>query len=187
MKKALGLFASVVITATVFFGWADAAWAPSHRTRPTLPSGSTLPTMHRTGPWANLTAEEAYARLRERFDRLTDRFVAITDRFDKIIAKLEKWDDQCNNIAQDEIDALAAKVDSARDAAQGIVDNIPNLPGQYAPNIKNTLLALHRDLKDARLTLAGARNDVHSIVQKLRPACPLNTTSSSTATTTTSA
>lgn len=187
MKKTLRIFASTAIAMTMIVSWADAAWAPSHRPRPTLPSGSTLPAMHRTGPWANLTAEEAYARLKERFDRITDRFVAITERFDKVIAKLEQWDDRCNNIAQDEIDALKAKVASARDAAQGIVNNIPNLPGTYAPKIKDTLIALHRDLKDARLTLAGARNDVHSIVQQLRPACPLSTTSSSPATTTTSA
>ena len=187
MKKSFRVLVTSVIALSFTFGWAGAAQAGSHRARPTLPNGSTLPTVNRTGPWANLTAAEAYARLRERFGRVADRFVNITERFDNVIAKLEKWDDKCNNIAQEEIDALKAKVASAREAAQGIVDNIPNLPGEYLPNLKETLLALHRDLKDARLTLAGARGDVRFIVQKLRPACPLSSTSTTSVVTTTSA
>ena len=186
MSRSLRIFISGVIALSVTFGWTGAAQATSHRARPTLPNGSTLPTVHRTGPWANLTPAEAYARLRERFGRVADRFVDITERFDNVIAKLEKWDDKCDNIAQEEIDALKAKVAGAREAAQGIVDNIPNLPGEYLPNLKETLLALHRDLKDARLALAGARGDVRFIVQKLRPACPLSVTSTSSVATTTS-
>ncbi len=194
MRKPFRVLVTSAIALSFTFGWAGAAQASSHRARPTLPNGSTLPTVNRTlptvnrtGPWANLTAAEAYARLRERFGRVADRFVNITERFDNVIAKLEQWDDKCNNIAQEEIDALKAKVASAREAAQGIVDNIPNLPGEYLPNLKETLLALHRDLKDARLTLAGARGDVRFIVQKLRPACPLSSTSTTSVVTTTSA
>lgn len=187
MRKSFRLLVASVVALSLMLGWAGAAQAGQQGTRPTLRNGGTLPTVNRTGPWANLTAAEVYARLRERFGRVTERFVNITERFDNLIAKLEQWDDKCNNIAQDEIDALSAKVASAREAAQGVVDNIPNLPGEYVPNLKETLLALHRDLKDARLTLAGARGDLRLIVQKLRPACPLGTTSTSSVVTTTSA
>lgn len=181
--------AVIALSAGVLLSTAGAAWAPSHPRAGSGP-GVTRPTVQRTGPWANLTGQQIYERLQERFDRVKDRFTNITERFDAILDRLERWNEACQNdpaIAAD-IEELRATLEEARQKAAGAINGIPNLPGTYVPGIKDTLLALRRDLKDARLTLAGARGDVGQIVQALRAQCPASsstTTEAATSTTST--
>ncbi len=181
--------AVLAVSTAILLSTAGAAWAPSHPRAGSGP-GVTRPTVQRTGPWANLTGQQVYERLHDRFDRVKDRFVKITERFDSIVDRLETWNEACQSdpAIQAEIEALRATLEDARQKAEGAIDGIPNLPGTYAPGIKDTLLALRRDLKDARLTLAGARGDVGAIVQAVRAQCPASastTVGGATSTTTT--
>lgn len=174
----------LALSAAILVSTAGAAWAPSHRGYGGSGPGVTRPTVQRTGPWANLTGQQIYARLQDRFEGVKWRFTNITDRFDTVLDRLERWNEACRNdpaITAD-IEALRATLEEARQKAAGAVNGIPNLPGTYAPGIKDTLRALHRDLKDARLTLAGARGDVGQIVQALRAQCPASATTTTTTT-----